>query len=145
RKMLSEKENEIKVFLIARQVLKITALKKPAESAPDTVLVPGRAAPAAEPLKVIQINPSQVEVYNGWRDNLMRFEGNTFNEIVKILERKYDVTIILNDESLKNYKYTGTFKNINDVTKVLNIIRETTPIRYAVNERVINIEPTKKQ
>ncbi|HEY1060640.1 MAG TPA: FecR family protein [Daejeonella sp.] len=91
-------------------------------------------------VKVQKINPSQVEVYTGWTEDLLVFEGKTFQEIIKIMERRYDVDIIIDDLKLKNYVYTGSFKNIDNVEKALKILKETTDIDYEKYGRTITIK-----
>lgn len=90
-------------------------------------------------VKVQKINPDQVEVYTGWTEDLLVFEGITFHEIIKIMERRYDVEIVMDDLKLRNYVYTGSFKNIGNVEKALKIMKETTDIDYEKNGRVITI------
>ncbi|MFA6945102.1 MAG: FecR family protein [Pedobacter sp.] len=90
-------------------------------------------------VKVQKLTPSQVEVYTGWTEDLLVFEGKSFQEIIKIIERRYDVEIIMEDADLRNYEYSGSFRNISDVEKALKIMKETTDIEYDKNGRVITI------
>jgi len=90
-------------------------------------------------VKVQKINPEQFEVYTGWTEDLLVFEGITFHEIIKIMERRYDVDIVMDDLNLRNYVYTGSFKNIDNVEKALKIMKETTDIDYEKKERIITI------
>lgn len=89
--------------------------------------------------KVQKVNSSQLEAYTGWTEDLLVFEGKTFHEITKIMERRYDVEIVMNDVKLKNYSYTGSFKNVDKVEKALKILQETTDINYEKNGKVITI------
>lgn len=90
-------------------------------------------------VKVQKLTPSQVEEYAGWTEDLLVFEGKSFQEIIKIMERRYDVDIVLKDNNLRNYEYTGSFRNIDSVEKALKIMKETTDIEYDKNGRVITI------
>ncbi len=90
-------------------------------------------------VKTQKLSSVQVEVYTGWTEDLLVFEGKTFQEIIKIMERRYDVEIILKDLKLRNYEYTGSFKNIDQVEKALKILKETTDINYERNGRIITI------
>lgn len=89
--------------------------------------------------KVQKINSSQLELYTGWTEDLLVFEGKTFQEISKIMERKYDVEIVMNDQKLRNYEYTGSFKNVDSIEKALKILKETTDIHYQKKGRIITI------
>jgi transmembrane sensor len=94
-------------------------------------------------VKVQKISSAQVEVYTGWTEDLLVFEGKTLQEIAKIMERRYDVEIFLKDMKMRNYEYTGSFKNIDDVEMALKILRETTDINYEINGRIITIRENK--
>jgi ferric-dicitrate binding protein FerR (iron transport regulator) len=90
-------------------------------------------------VKVQKLTPSQVEEYAGWTEDLLVFEGKSFHEIIKIMERRYDVDIVLEDSNLRNYEYTGSFRNIDSVEKALKIMKETTDIEYNKKGREITI------
>ncbi len=90
-------------------------------------------------VKVQKISSAQVEDYTGWTEDLLVFEGKTFQEIIKIMERRYDVEIIMEDIKLRNYEFTGSFKNIDEVGKALKILRKTTDINYEIQGRIIRI------
>jgi len=90
-------------------------------------------------VKVQKISPTQVEVYTGWTEDLLVFEGITFQEITRIMERRYDVEIIMDNSDLRDLKYTGSFKNIDDIEKALKIMKETTDIDYEKQGKLIRI------
>jgi outer membrane lipoprotein-sorting protein len=91
-------------------------------------------------VKVQKLSSSQVDSYTGWTEDLLFFEGVSFEEILKIMERRYDVEFIMEDLKLKDLKYTGSFKNIENVEKALKIMKETTEIDFVKNGRVITIQ-----
>ncbi|MGV3508051.1 MAG: FecR family protein [Sphingobacteriaceae bacterium] len=126
-----------KVLVDANQVLKITDVRKTqlAPQADQKQLVS-----AFEEVKVVQLNPAQLSEYNGWKDDLLVFDGDTFEEIARVIERRFNVSIVIADEELKKYKYSGTFKNIRDISKVFKVIKQNTPISYTTNGSLITIE-----
>ena len=58
---------------------------------------------------------------------------HTLGEIAKILERRYDVKINIDNQELQNIRYSGSFKSVPDIDKVLHIIKQNTPISYTVD------------
>jgi len=90
-------------------------------------------------INVVDLEASQISGYSGWKDNLLLFEDETFAELSRALERKYDVSIEIEDEELQYLKYTGSFRDIKSVNEVLEIIKKTTPINYSVTGSEITI------
>ncbi|WP_256013000.1 FecR family protein [Desertivirga xinjiangensis] len=128
--------SESKVFLDANQVLSINTHRVNAQhSSPEL-----NKHLHAEPVKVLQIDPQEVNEYNGWKEDVLVFDGDTFEDIMRVLERRYDVKILIADESLKNLKYVGTFKNIRSISAVLKVIEETTPITCHTEGSQITID-----
>lgn len=90
-------------------------------------------------VKIQKISSAQAEIYTGWTEDLLVFEGKTFSEIIKIMERRYDVEINMEEMKFGNYEYTGSFRNVNEVEKALKILKQTTDIEFEKNGRVITI------
>jgi transmembrane sensor len=93
-------------------------------------------------VQVSQIDAAKMDVYEGWKDDLLVFDGNTLSEISRVLERRYNVQITLNDEQLQNIRYSGSFKNVPDIDKVLSIIKQNTPINYTIDGQKVTITKT---
>jgi len=138
-KLLPHSKEESKVYLDEKQVIKI---KNAQAGDPDKPMTTGMGGSAREPLKVLEISLAQVKVYNGWRDDLMVFESASFGEIAQTLGRRYNVKIDFGSEDLKDYVYSGTFRDVKDISTILNVIKETTPIAYTVKGRNIAIRRT---
>jgi transmembrane sensor len=77
---------------------------------------------------------AQVRQATLWKDNKFYFDNIPLRELVRRLERWYDVKIILKDPSLKDIFYSGYFKNEETVWQVLDVIQMTTPILYERNQ-----------
>lgn len=122
------------VSIKKRQALKLNYAPQDA-----ALLQESRSEQDIDVIKVQKMVTPQLEEYTGWTEDLLVFEGKTFQEISKIMERKYDVEIVMTDLKLSNYQYTGSFRNVDNVEKALQILKETTDIQYTKNGRVINI------
>ncbi|GAA4311441.1 DUF4974 domain-containing protein [Mucilaginibacter gynuensis] len=93
-------------------------------------------------IQVLQIDSAKLNRYDGWKQDLLVFDGNTLAEITNILERRYDVKINMKDAELQNLRYYGSFKNIDSIQNVLEIIKANTPINYTIDNNTINIIKT---
>lgn len=131
---------EKQVLVNEKQALRIRTVSE--NIAPDNF--ENDIADAGKPINVVDIEASQISGYSGWKDNLLLFEDETFAELSKALERKYDVSIKIKDEELQYLKYTGSFKDIKSVREVLEIIKKTTPIDFSVIGSEITITKAKR-
>lgn len=64
-----------------------------------------------------------------WRENEITFDGESLEEIAQIINRLYNTTICIEDESLKKECYIGTVRN-NSLENFIDIINLTTPVEY---------------
>jgi transmembrane sensor len=81
-----------------------------------------------------------------WKENKFYFDNVPFRELIRRLERWYDVDITLSGEQLDKIYYSGYFKNEETVWQVLDVIQLTTPIQYErkdFREIIIKIKPMK--
>lgn len=122
-KLSKHNEENSKVLLEQKQVLKIN-------SQPEN---------NAEHVKVVTVDSSQLELYKGWTDNFLGFDEVSLKELAKIMERKYNVQIVIENKELENYKYTGSFRNVENITKIMEIIKATTPVTYRIEGRTVII------
>jgi transmembrane sensor len=95
-------------------------------------------------IQVLQVDSAKLSQYDGWKEDLLVFDGNTLDEISKVLERRYNVKILMNDESLKNIRYSGNFKNVETISKVFDIIKGNTPIDYSIQGSTVTITKNQK-
>jgi len=99
---------------------------------------------AKEAVLIDNINP---EVYTSWIDNKWIVESESLASLVTKIERRYDVDISMEGETVKNYVFSGTLRNL-PLEQVLESIRLSAPIKYSINERAVLIredEQLKKQ
>lgn len=93
-------------------------------------------------MQVTEVDEAKLNLYDGWKDNLLVFEDATLKEMAGVLERRYNVSIHINNDEIAKIRYSGSFKNVPDIEKVLSLIMENTPIDYTRNGDVINITKT---
>ncbi len=133
----SQETKSAKVFLKRKQVLKVDIEHLSMSNAAGPLSKPTYKADV--PVQIQQLNPEEEDQYIGWKDGLLAFHDSSFGQIAQDIERRYNVRVIFENEDLKDFKYSGSFRSVNDVTTVLNIIKKTTPINYSIRGREILI------
>jgi len=88
-----------------------------------------------------QILPVNSKERLSWLDGKLTFKYEPFEEVVRKLNRWYNVNIVIKDELLDSYIYYGTFKD-ETLEEVLRLLRFTAPIRYRDFERELNPDGT---
>jgi ferric-dicitrate binding protein FerR (iron transport regulator) len=79
--------------------------------------------------------------FTSWKENKLIFINMNLSDLIRLLERKFDVDIEVTDKSILNYHYDGTIKN-ESILEIMDLIKVTMPIDYKVVGQKIQI--TKK-
>lgn len=74
-----------------------------------------------------------------WKDHLLVFENEPFEEIGKKMSRWYKMQVIIQDKELKELHFTGKFIHNETYIQVLEAIDLTTPLSYYVEDNTIFI------
>lgn len=65
-----------------------------------------------------------------WTEGVIVIDNMNLDEVRKILERKFDVQIKIVEEKYKKIRYNGQFKPHETLEDVLNMIKETSPVKF---------------
>ncbi|WP_298544360.1 FecR domain-containing protein [uncultured Aquimarina sp.] len=76
--------------------------------------------------------------YTSWMYRKMMIQNESFAEVLKRLERAYDVEIISSNKKLNKTRFTGEF-DIENVRQILNVFSETIDFTYEMNQNKILI------
>lgn len=71
-----------------------------------------------------------------WKDGVLIFNETPFHEVAVKLGRWFNADIKITDQSLANYRFTGTFTS-ESLDQVLELLTMTTPIDYSSSQRKI--------
>ena len=67
-----------------------------------------------------------------WIQDILAFQNESFKDLAKRMERRYDVHIIFKTRSLEEERLSGIFEN-ETIQKALNLLQMTTQFRYQVH------------
>jgi ferric-dicitrate binding protein FerR (iron transport regulator) len=108
--------------------------EKYTDSAEDRVNPEGNG-----PVKLKNINlisNVRTELYTSWKDARWIIDREPLVTLAPLLERRFNLKIIFDDEQLKKYKFTGAIEN-ETVVQILNALKLTAPLEYQMKRDTI--------
>lgn len=76
---------------------------------------------------------------NQWKMGYLVFQGNTFDEIMKSIERKFGVTVSYNNDKFVGRTFTIRFSPDEDLRQVFDIMKVIGNFKYQIKDNVIYI------
>jgi ferric-dicitrate binding protein FerR (iron transport regulator) len=97
-------------------------------------LVPGEKAIYIEEERKLCFERVDTEKYIAWKDGRLLFRDDSMDEVVRRLNRWYNVDIQLTGHDLGDYVYTATFEE-ESLIQVLDLLKMSAPIDYEIKNR----------
>lgn len=97
-------------------------------------LKPGQSALLDNVLNKLTINKVYVDKYTAWKEGKLIFKDDRMDEVVRKLNRWFNVDIILNSPELNEYVYTASYRD-ETLSQILELLTISAPIRYTISER----------
>ncbi|WP_027125305.1 FecR family protein [Gelidibacter mesophilus] len=89
---------------------------------------------------VIKIDKADTEIHTAWMDGRLILNGVPFNDILKKLERQYNVVFINNDKTLENRRFTARF-DVESIHQVIQSLSYSASFNYEFESNKIIINP----
>lgn len=74
--------------------------------------------------------------YVSWKDGIITFRNTRFEDLAKMLERTYNVSIVFADEKTKDMGYSGTMLRYKPIDQILDILEMTSDVRFEIETRI---------
>ncbi|MFH0842645.1 MAG: FecR domain-containing protein [Bacteroidota bacterium] len=84
------------------------------------------------------------EKYNAWTEGKLVFRGDPMCEVVRRIERWYNVKITIADKEIEKYSFRATFQD-DKLEDVIRFLAMTSPITYIITPREIMSDGTIKK
>ncbi|WP_299781573.1 FecR domain-containing protein [uncultured Formosa sp.] len=116
-----------------------------AEHNKDTfqLITPSQKALLTTNSDTIEITNVDVEKYIGWTKGVLVFENERFDNITKILERHYNISITNHFDDINTLRFNGSFQK-DSIEQVLNTIKMHTNFSYTRKGKTIIITNPKQ-
>ena len=79
--------------------------------------------------KVYTLETGSSQKYTAWKDGLLVFKNDPVEDIAKKLKRWYNVEVEIDNEKVKDFTFTATFKD-ETLLQVLELMTLATPVSY---------------
>ena len=99
-----------------------------------TPLKPGERFSFDQKHKTMNIDRVSVEKYIAWKDGILMFRDDSMEEVVRRLNRWFNVEIQLTGPELNDYVYTATFED-ESLMQILELLKISAPIDYTIKQR----------
>ena len=100
---------------------------------PEAVyLSPGQTAELIG--EALQVVPTTDPNSYRWKDGLIYIEDKSFNAIMELFEKFYDVQIVVNNKAVKDLGYRGKLRISDGVDHALRVLQNDFPFKYKRDE-----------
>lgn len=113
---------------------------QPAPSSRPVMLFPNQVAVYRKNGKEIEVMPYDKRLFAQWRGGYLSFEKMHLQDITKLLERNYNIVFKYENRKIKKLRFSGSFRNSEDLTQILDVIRTNTGLEYRISQDTIIIK-----
>ena len=92
--------------------------------------------------KTLSIAAAPGQNDSGWKDGVLLFRKQALRDIVRELERTFNVEIVVADEKLTKELFTCEFRNGENLNDILNLLKMTKKLDYSINGSKVKIVPS---
>lgn len=88
----------------------------------------------------LQEKEVDTDLYTAWMRGRFTFASEPLDMVLRKLERWYDISFKLEDERIRQRKFTGSVSRYSDITKILEMLELTTNIHFSIRGNQIVVE-----
>lgn len=85
------------------------------------------------------IETVQASDWSEWTRGKLVFDAERFGQIIRRLEREYNVTIRVQDKDLMNRKFYGDFRKAQSIQEIFDIMTASNQFRYKFKESILTV------
>lgn len=105
------------------------------QASKKVILKPGQQALNKD--NVFAVAAVDIDEAVAWKNGLFMFKGEKISDIMKKVQRWYDVDIVYNDGNVGALKFSGTISRYDHVSKLLDILETTGLVHFKIEGRRI--------
>lgn len=126
-------ETEILTTLVEGSVSVSNSINK-------SILKPGEQSKLSQNKSDFEIYQVEIDDQISWRNGEFSFTNKSLEDIMKVLERWYNVDINIANEKMKSIGFTGVISKNQSIDYILEIIKNTNNMTYEIDNNTIEIK-----
>ena len=87
----------------------------------------------------LRVQKVDVGMYLAWKDGKFIFEEQSLEQIMKQLQRWYEMSVFYTNEEVKQYTFSGDLKKYDDFDKIIRMLEEVSGIKISIKENCVVI------
>lgn len=105
----------------------------------EVFLKPGEISKFDKLKRTLEIVETDIDQFIKWKDGVLIFRDATLATIIRTFERRYNVSVLIEDEEIASYKYNAILKG-ESFEQVLDLLTLSAPIRYRYEKPKQNVD-----
>lgn len=89
---------------------------------------------------VLEVRKVDIAAFVAWKDQRFVFDDEVLEDVLRKLERWYDVEFFIRNASVRELRFTGNLPKYENLDKVLRKLELATRIRFVQKNRVVIVE-----
>lgn len=89
---------------------------------------------------VLTVREVDTDLYTAWIRGRFAFKGEELEEVLRKLERWYNVQFSIREETIRKKRFTGNVSRYEDITRILGMLELTTDIRFRISGNIIIVD-----
>ena len=110
----------------------------------EIILSPGERSIFKPEKGAFILKKVDTKIYTSWKEGSLVFNDTPFSEVVKRINRWYNVDMVINDKTIEHFNCTVEFEN-DSLALVLKLLEEMTPVRFTTSGNRIFVTRDKKR
>ncbi|MDP4184056.1 MAG: FecR domain-containing protein [Bacteroidota bacterium] len=98
------------------------------------IMKPGQQVEYNEEEKTVNIINVNTDLYAAWKDGVLRFSNESFDNLILVVEHWYGVHIVYDHNKFKEMHFSGVIRKSKPIGHFFRMINETTSIQWKVNQ-----------
>lgn len=104
----------------------------------SAVLHPGHQVSDA-PDRELKVETVNLKEFTGWKDGLYIFKDLTLEEMMKTIERNYDVSVFFTNEKIKKLRFSGDLQKYGKIEDFLKFIEIGGDVTFTIKAKTITV------